>query len=682
MNNIRFSLTYSALKMFGRQLYSNAWAAISELVANGFDAEANDVYLYIDMRNKKNAIVEIIDNGCGMDENDLRNKYVIIGRNRRTPDDLKSTGRKGIGKLAALYLSDKYNIISKKDNKTIAFGVDVEGIDDNSVPELKEIQQRDVRIFCQDVWEKIGANNGTIIQLNNVNLFRLGDAALDALKHKLSNYFLYKEMGKRLNICFVKSDGDEIKFDPIDKQIAFGNMVTVDCSDRKLVSVKNDNFNIEYVNKLGVVRTILCTRKTQNLPTTIIDAATKQEYALKGKAKFYGIDKEYELKGWLGIHSSIDKESAEKNDTRYVKNQFYNPNQIRIYVRNKLANENVLNKLGLTAQYANYLEGELSFDILDDNDFDDIATANRQDFSREDERVKLLLILIRGIARQLIVERQNLTNSLNATKKEEDDKIRAKEKSMFTDDLRRDLVAARVPEDIADSISPVISNKLKGDIELKTSYKLFISHAKKDRIFTDFIAHYLQHRGFLLTDDPKTTDIFYSSDGLDITSLDPLSKIIKDMIIDHNTDILFLTSKNFLDSQFCLFEGGAAWATRAILDYSIVSIDYNSIPAFLTNGKPEFAFDSKDRTSFELNAQNYKNIVVILNRAIKHLNNNRRLRRQPEVDLIEEVEIPDKVQMQKNGTSLMDYMDNDVYEYWNEYVIKQIDTYIAQSKSE
>ena len=61
MESIKFSLTYSALKMFGRQLYSNAWAAISELVANGFDAGASDVYLYIDMRDKKHSIVELID---------------------------------------------------------------------------------------------------------------------------------------------------------------------------------------------------------------------------------------------------------------------------------------------------------------------------------------------------------------------------------------------------------------------------------------------------------------------------------------------------------------------------------------------------------------------------------------------------------------------------------------------
>lgn len=678
MESIKFSLTYSALKMFGRQLYSNAWAAISELVANGFDAGASDVYLYIDMRDKKHSIVELIDNGCGMDENDLKEKYVIIGRNRRlyTKND-NATGRKGIGKLAALYLSDKYAIISRKNSKTIAYKVDVSDMNDDTIPELIRYQQEEIQVACSNIWDNQVKQNGTIIQLKDVDLSRLGDAALAALKQKLSNYFLYDNMKNNLNVCFIKTDLDAYEFDPIRKQIAFDNMAAIYCSDKGYLSVTGDYFHMDYRNKLEEIKTIKCDRKIKSFPEKIIDVKNKKEFPLCGKAIFYGIEKTYQLTGWIGIHSSIETLPAQNNDKRYIKNQFYNPNQIRIYVRNKLANENILNKLGFTAQYANYLEGELSFDILDDNDFDDIATANRQEFSIEDERVQLMFYLIRGIARQLLIDRQELTNKINAKKVEEDAAIRAKEKSSFTQDLKKDLVSVNVPEDVADTISPIIGNKLKGNYELKTSYKLFISHAKKDRIFTDFIAHYLQHRGFTLTNDPKTTDIFYSSDGLDITSLDPLSVIIKDMIMDHNTDILFFTSKNFMKSQYCLFEGGAAWATRAILGYSIMSVDYNSIPAFLTNGKPEFAFDSSSKESFILDAQNYKNIVSILNRAINHLNNNRRLKGKPEVSLIKTDDIPDKVQMQKEGKTIEQYMDKEVYDYWQEYVIKEIDKYLS-----
>ena len=93
---------------------------------------------------------------------------------------------------------------------------------------------------------------------------------------------------------------------------------------------------------------------------------------------------------------TIESSLARKNDSRYVKNQFYNPNQIRVYVRNKLANENVLDRLGLVGTYANYIEGEVSFDILDDNDFEDLATSNRQDFSIIDERVRILYDLLRN----------------------------------------------------------------------------------------------------------------------------------------------------------------------------------------------------------------------------------------------------------------------------------------------
>ncbi|MBC3795988.1 ATP-binding protein [Acetobacterium tundrae] len=680
-NSIPFSLNYNALKMFGRQLYSNAWAAISELVANGFDAEASKVYLYINMIDKEHSTIELLDNGSGMDERELRNKYVIIGRNRRlsNPKDT-ATGRKGIGKLAALYLSDNYNIIAKKDSDITAWAVDISNMDDLSIPSLEEIDTMSIKVTCADIWNGTEFENGTLIQLLDVNLRRLGDAAIDALEHKLSNYFLFDSMEKKLKVCIIKKATDELVFKDVYKSIAFDNMSHIYCSEDTYIDSTKDSFEVNYNNKLSTNKTQLFKRKKQNFPAEVTNRGLKEKVSIKGIKEFYGKEKEYVLTGWIGIHSSIDSQTSKKNDKRYIKNQFYNPNQIRVYVRNKLANENILGKLDLVGTYANYLEGEVSFEILDDDDFDDIATSNRQEFSIIDERVTLLISLLRGIASQLVARRQELADKVNEIKNAEDEQIRAKEKSTFEQELHDDLISASVPVDIANDVSPIIANKLKGQYELKTSYKLFISHAKKDRMFTDFISHYLQHRGFKWTDDYTTTDIFYSSDGLDITGLTPLSNMIREMILNHNTDILFFTSQNFLKSQFCLFEGGAAWATRAIVDYSIISVDYGCIPVFLTNGKPEFAFDIKDRSSFELNEQNYNNILKILNRLIRHLNNNRRLYEEQEVEEIVEASFKDKVQMKKEGKNLRDYMDNDVYEYWNTYIMDMIDNYIIEQQ--
>ena len=149
--------------------------------------------------------------------------------------------------------------------------------------------------------------------------------------------------------------------------------------------------------------------------------------------------------------------------------------------------------------------------------------------------------------------------------------------------------------------------------------------------------------------------------------------MIKRMLIDSNTDILFFTSHNSMASQYCLFEGGAAWATRAVEGYSIISLDYSSIPAYLTNGKPEFTFSTKNRDSFNLNEQNYTNLVIILNRLLAHLNNNRVGR---EMSLIPQPHFDDKVQMKSKGTSVTDYMDKEVIEYWQTYVLEKIDCYL------
>lgn len=385
--------------------------------------------------------------------------------------------------------------------------------------------------------------------------------------------------------------------------------------------------------------------------------------------------------GWIGTHASIDKDEAINNDGRYVKNQFYNPNQIRVYVRGKLANDTILSKLSIVGALVNYIEGEISFEILDENDLDDIATSNRQEFSIIDERVKLLMELLSGVCRQLLADRQKLGDEMKKLKKVDDDKIQAREKTVFTrgiyDDLRKD---KSIPEEKANELVNVIGNKLKGDYELKTSFKLFLSHAKKDRIFTDFISAYLQRIGFIFDTDVNKTEIFYSSDGSDIDNLDPLSIIIKNMIIEDNTQILFLTSKNFLISQYCLFEGGAAWATRSVGEYGIVALDYDSIPKFLTNGKAEFNFTASDKNSFVLTKSSYENVVKILNRAIEHLNKNREVRGIELVPLIPEVEIKDKVQAAEEGKTEKDYMNQLVLKYWDKYIVEDIDNYITNAE--
>ena len=684
VQSIPFTMNYFALKTFGKQQYSNVWAALSELVANGFDAGANNVYLFIDMSDKRRAIVEIIDDGSGMDEDDLRKKYAVIGRNRRLDyANDNAAGRKGIGKLAALYLSDKDQIISHKAGHSTAWGVDVQGKGDNEIPSLEPIDFANIEISCVDTWNSINDNGGTMIRLVDVDLTRIGERAIESLKRRLSNHFILGAANRHLYLAIAKKAGDKVDFEEVQKEIAFDNMAFILTSDSQLIDAHSETFQDEYTTKDGRVKTLSFKKTVLAFPDEVMAVDGDQKLALSGDAVFEGKSKHYCLTGWLGIHVSIDNEHAKKNDARFVRNSFYNPNQIRIYVRNKLANETFLSRLNLTGTFTNYIEGEVSFDILDDNDLEDIATTNRQDFSfDDDERIILLRNILRSLCRQLIGHRQKLADQIKKAKKEDDDKAQSKKKTSFAHQTHRDLLSAGITPDKADELSFVISNKLSGDYDLKSEYKLFISHSSRDRIFTDFVAHYLRYRGFRWDKDADKTDIFYSSDGTDITSGIPLADIIKRMLLDANTDILFFTSDNFRNSQYCMFEGGAAWATRSVVGYSIISLDYNSIPEYLTNGKPEFTFSTKDRSSFVLNKQSYSNLVIILNRLISHLNNNRIKIGEDPIELIPEPQFDDLVQMRIKGKEIKDYMDSDVYLYWQTYVIENLDKYFADKDTE
>ena len=66
---------------------------------------------------------------------------------------------------------------------------------------------------------------------------------------------------------------------------------------------------------------------------------------------------------------------------------------------------------------SNYIEGEISFDILDDDDLPDIATSSRQDFL-DDERVELLIDIVDPILKALF----NLRIDIGQTIREENEK--------------------------------------------------------------------------------------------------------------------------------------------------------------------------------------------------------------------------------------------------------------------
>ena len=422
-NTIYFNFSYFALKLLGKGLYSNHWTAISELVANGLDAQANCVKIYINMIDKEHSTIEIMDNGTGMSYEDLANKYVLIGKDKRTDDTVDEKlknqfmGRKGIGKLAALYLSNKYYLLSKtKEYGEGAWCLDASNVDGSDIPHLDRCHLKSINIEAKEAWNVF--ETGTMIRLTNVNLTNFGVKSIEGFKARLADFYLLDELGSKIEVAIIQNTGDKIKFTEVKKSIAFKNMCVFyantqnDLSNRLAESIKMPSDIPEIAEKERIV---------EKVPADFFEVS--------GKQKFFDDDGNeitlpYKLTGWVGIDTSIKEEEANRNDEDFLKNKTYRPNQLRLYVRRKLAVENFLDYIKNTQAFSNYIEGEISFDILDNNQLEDIATSNRQGFIEDDDRIILLVNLLKPIINYLIRKRVKLGGIVN----EEEKQYREKEK--------------------------------------------------------------------------------------------------------------------------------------------------------------------------------------------------------------------------------------------------------------
>ena len=91
----------------GIQMYQSPVAAVAELIANAWDADATQVDVNLPVNLGGDPEIVIQDNGIGMTFEECQDFYLNIGRNRRVDEETDKSpngrpvlGRKGIGKFA------------------------------------------------------------------------------------------------------------------------------------------------------------------------------------------------------------------------------------------------------------------------------------------------------------------------------------------------------------------------------------------------------------------------------------------------------------------------------------------------------------------------------------------------------------------------------------------------------
>jgi uncharacterized protein (TIGR02391 family) len=116
----------------GIKMYSQLPSAMAELIANAYDADASKVRIALNDDSEKEIIVA--DDGIGMTFDELNEKFLRIGRNRREAGETRTakgriaTGKKGLGKLAFFGIGNVITVTTCKEGSRVEFCLDWEAL--------------------------------------------------------------------------------------------------------------------------------------------------------------------------------------------------------------------------------------------------------------------------------------------------------------------------------------------------------------------------------------------------------------------------------------------------------------------------------------------------------------------------------------------------------------------------
>ncbi len=179
-NTETFKISAALKDLIGKELITDEFVAVFELVKNSFDANATKVeVIFEDNYNPDNAKIIIKDNGKGMNYEDLKNKWLFVAysakrlgtENEDYRDKIKTqrvfAGAKGVGRFSCDRLGRHLNLITIKDepNPTIENLVvhweDFENADEEEFVNIKVTHNE-----LKDTPYKV--SNGTILEITGL----------------------------------------------------------------------------------------------------------------------------------------------------------------------------------------------------------------------------------------------------------------------------------------------------------------------------------------------------------------------------------------------------------------------------------------------------------------------------------------------------------------------------------
>ena len=372
------TLSLHVLNELGINLYSNVPAVLAEVIANSWDADATKVSIEID---RVKGCIVITDDGHGMqvDENvnEINDKYLHVGYHRREEEDEVDEdgnnlvrdehgnsvtrkfrrpvmGRKGIGKLSLFSIANEFQVHTAKNGHKAGCIMSTQDIRDQIKEESGTYNPRPIPA------QKVQVNQGTRVVLTSLK---------KDLNQASAN--LRRRLARRFGIR-----GDKYNFE-----------ISID-GEKVLIEDRDYFHKVQYLWEYG-----------NSDPSLRSQCSRLAEY--HQRPNHVDPDNELEVTGWIGT-------SYRSGDLKEGKESI---NKVVILVREKLAQEDILEEFGEGGVYASYVFGEIQADFLDEDALEDIATSSRQKVIEDDSRYVALRTFIGGELKEIQSKWTDLRNT-------------------------------------------------------------------------------------------------------------------------------------------------------------------------------------------------------------------------------------------------------------------------------
>lgn len=345
----KLSIAMGTIDGLGRNLYSNLAAVLTELIANAWDADATEVSIKHGERGDK-PFVSIMDNGCGMSLDELNSRFLTVGYRKRDKEGQTSPkfkrafmGRKGIGKLSGFSAADTLTVMSRKEGGE-PNGFQIHYADIEAHNKANPDQPFSPRELSPEELTDC-PTRGTLIVMSNLRR-SVDQRTIKPLRTRIARRFDGLGTVGPDGPFEVLVDGDPVSFE-----------------DRE------DLKRCEFIWLLG----------GYTLPANATPKAKKifniEDTELNGD----GIPDGAVIKGWIGTVGT-PSELSKDSDGESLRN-------IMVLARKRPIQEGLIDQLNFSQIFATYVTGQIVADFLDDENFEDIATSDRQRLREDDPRV-------------------------------------------------------------------------------------------------------------------------------------------------------------------------------------------------------------------------------------------------------------------------------------------------------